>query len=53
MDVIVGFQKGIEEPFWLREWNDPETGRSQTPAEVRGLHQVVSESRLFDFYNKE
>jgi hypothetical protein len=43
VDLFKGFQQEPEEPFRLRNWNDPETGRSVDPAEVGGLHQVVSE----------
>jgi hypothetical protein len=42
LDLFKGFQHEPEEPFWLKNWNDPETGRLVDPAEVGGLHQVVS-----------
>jgi hypothetical protein len=38
VDLFKGFQQEPEEPFRLRNWNDPETGRSVDPAEVGGLH---------------
>jgi hypothetical protein len=41
VDLFKGFQQEPEEPFRLRNWNDPETGRSVDPAEVGGLHQRV------------
>jgi hypothetical protein len=49
VDLFKGFQQEPEEPFRLRNWNDPETGRSVDPAEVGGLHQVVSEPTDFLF----
>jgi hypothetical protein len=39
MDLFKGFQHEPEEPFRLRNWNDPETRRLVDPAEVGGLHQ--------------
>jgi hypothetical protein len=47
VDPSKGFQQEPEGPFRLKEENDPETGRSQNPAEVGGLHQVVSEPQFF------
>jgi hypothetical protein len=38
MDLFKGFQQEPKEPFWLRIWNDPETGRLVDPAEVGDLH---------------
>jgi hypothetical protein len=39
VDLFKGFQQELEEPFRLKNWNDPETERSMDPAEVGGLHQ--------------
>jgi hypothetical protein len=47
VDPSKGFQQEPKGPFQLREENDPETERSQNPAKVGGLHQVVSEHQFF------
>jgi hypothetical protein len=43
VDSFKGFQQRTRRAISAQKKIDPETGRSVDPAEVGGLHQVVSE----------
>jgi hypothetical protein len=44
---VQGVPTGARRAISAQKKNDPETGRSVDPAEVGGLHQVVSEPMIF------